>query len=177
MIFGDFIVIDIETSGGSMNNIPEGFQLLVTGTRSADVYGVYTAEPASLDQLRAMLSGFPGPVVTFNGTRFDLPILDRWMHQLLGKPLEVHAHYDLLREITLVAGRRISLDKLSLYTFGQQKMDWDHRWNARVWVEAPQRLVDYNRVDLDLTHELFMRVLRREPLFLGDTTVHLPLPG
>ena len=55
-------------------------------------------------------------------------------------------------------------------------MPWDHRQNAQVWAEAPQRLVDYNRVDLDLTHELFMRVLRGEPLFLGDTTVVLPAP-
>ncbi|MCH7607441.1 MAG: hypothetical protein IIC94_02570 [Chloroflexi bacterium] len=50
------------------------------------------------------------------------------------------------------------------------------RQNACVWASEPHRLADYNRVDLDLTHELFMRVLRGEPLFLGDATVVLPLP-
>ena len=55
-------------------------------------------------------------------------------------------------------------------------MPWDHRQNACVWASEPHRLADYNRVDLDLTHELFMRVLRREPLFVGDATVVLPLP-
>ena len=58
----------------------------------------------------------------------------------------------------------------------EQKVPWDHRHNARVWATEPHRLADYNRVDLDLTHELFMRVLRGEPLFLGDTTVVLPAP-
>ena len=50
------------------------------------------------------------------------------------------------------------------------------RQNACVWASEPHRLADYNRVDLDLTHELFMRVLRTEPLFVGDATVVLPLP-
>ena len=59
----------------------------------------------------------------------------------------------------------------------EEKVPWDHRQNARVWASEPHRLADYNRVDLDLTHELFMRVLRAEPLFLGDATVVLPLPG
>ena len=58
----------------------------------------------------------------------------------------------------------------------EEKVPWDHRQNARVWASEPHRLADYNRVDLDLTHELFMRVLRGEPLFLGDTTVVLPAP-
>ena len=50
------------------------------------------------------------------------------------------------------------------------------RQNACVWASEPHRLADYNRVDLDLTHEPFMRVLRTEPLFVGDATVVLPLP-
>ena len=30
---GDFSVIDVETTGGSMDNIPVGFELLLTGAR------------------------------------------------------------------------------------------------------------------------------------------------
>ena len=99
------------------------------------------------------------------------------MRDALGLGLTVRQHYDLMVEIVQAAGRRISLDRLCYYTFGEEKVQWDHRQNARAWAEAPQRLVDYNRVDLDLTHELFMRVLRGEPLFLGDATVALPPPG
>lgn len=55
-------------------------------------------------------------------------------------------------------------------------MKWDHRRNAQAWRDEPHLLIDHNRVDLDLTHELFMRVLRGEPLFLGDATVMLDSP-
>ena len=171
-----FIVLDVETAGGSMSNFPEGFRLLLTGTRQGSLYGMHTAEPASLALLQETLAAFDGPVVTYNGARFDLPILDRWMRDTLGEALIVRRHYDLLAEIVQAAGRRISLDRLCLYTFGEEKVPWDHRRNERAWEETPQRLVDYNRVDLDLTHELFMRALRREPLFLGDATVTLPPP-
>ena len=174
---GDFLVLDVETAGGSMQNFPEGFQLLLTGTRQAAFYGMYTAEPASLAELHSLLGNFEGPVVTFNGARFDIPMLDRWMRDMLGVSLAVRQHYDLMIEIVQAAGRRISLDRLCYYTFGEEKVPWDHRQNARAWAEAPHRLVGYNRVDLDLTHELFMRVLRGEPLFLGDATVTLPPPG
>ena len=174
---GDFLVIDVETTGGSMDNIPVGFDLLVTGLRRANRYAMYTAEPASLGMLADVLAGFAGPVVTFNGARFDLPVLNRVCHEVLGHPLVVHRHYDLMIEIMNMAGRRISLNQLCLYTFGEEKLEWDHRRNASVWATEPQLLIDYNKIDLDLTHELFMRVLRGEPLFLGDATVVLPKPG
>ena len=160
-----------------MNNIPEGFDLLLTGTRQRDVYGVYTSAPASLAQLADLLEACSGPVVTFNGARFDLPMLDRWFRDVLGRRLAIAQHYDLMAEIVRAAGRRISLDRLCLYTFGEEKLPWDHHENARVWRDEPHRLIDYNRVDVDLTHELFMRVLRGDYLFLGDASVKLPMPG
>ncbi len=174
---GDFMALDVETSGGSMNNFPRGFQLLLTGTRCGGLYSMYTGERESLEQLRDLLAAYDGLVVTFNGEKFDLPMIDYSMRETLGAGLASLRHYDLLAEITLAAGRRISLDRLCLFTFGEQKVEWDHRENARAWREYPQRLVDYNRIDLDLTHELFMRVLRGEHLFLGDATVLLPPPN
>ena len=159
-----------------MDNIPADFQLLLTGTRWGQTYGMYTSAPESLAQPADFLGSFVGPVVTYNGARFDLPVLDDHLERTLGRRLAIGRHYDLMVEIERAADRRIGLDRLCLYTFGEQKVPWDHRQNARVWASEPHRLVDYNRIDLDLTHELFMRVLRGEPLFLGDTTVVLPLP-
>jgi hypothetical protein len=174
---GDFIVIDIETTGGSINNIPEGFQLLVTGSRRASRYSMYSAEPESLDALASEMEHFEGPIVTFNGTHFDLPILDRCFNEVLGKPLVVQRHYDLMLEVMNKAGRRISLDLLSFYTYGEQKMKLaHHKEYGRIWESEPWRMIEYNKRDLDLTHELFMRVLRGEPLFLGDATVILDAP-
>lgn len=173
----DFLVIDIETTGGSMSNIPEGFQLLLTGLRQANRYAMYTSEPESLAALADELERFDGPVVTFNGARFDLPVLDRWFNDVLGRSLVVPRHYDLMLEIVHKAGRRISLNALCLYTYGEQKVPLgDHRQYGHIWESEPERMIEYNRRDLDLTHELFMRVLRGEPLFLGDTTVVLDPP-
>ena len=88
---------------------------------------MYTSEPDSLAQLADFLAGFGGPVVTFNGDHFDLPILDRWFDEQLGRKIEIARHYDLMIEIVRAAGRRISLDHLSLYTFGEEKVTLGHR--------------------------------------------------
>lgn len=169
-------MIDVETAGGNWASFPLGFELLLTGTKCGTTYGAYTAAPESLGQLADLLAGWQGPVVTFNGARFDLPILDHWLSTALDRRLEVPHHYDLFAVIKRQTDRPISLARLSHYTFGEEKMAWDHRNNARSWAEEPERMVDYNRTDLDLTHELFMRVLRGEPLFMDDTTMVLEPP-
>ncbi len=161
-----------------MEAIPVGFELLLTGVREGDVYAMYTSCRESLGQLADYLAAFDGPVVTFNGAHFDLPVIDRWLSEQLGRRLEVRRHYDLMVEIVRAAGKRISLDRLSLYTFGEQKVSLGHHSQyGRIWAASPDLMIDYNKRDLDLTHELFMRVLRGEPMFLGDATVVLPLPG
>ncbi len=110
----DFLVLDIETDGGSFAPFdPAGFRLLMAGTRHGTTYGVHTAAPASLGALEDLLASFEGYVVTFNGDFFDLPVLDVWFKRVLGKPLRCERHYDLLLEVARKANRRISLDELS----------------------------------------------------------------
>ena len=173
----DFCVLDVESAGGAWSSFPQGFDLLLTGVRYGADYYAFTADPASLSQMVDSLEGFQGVVATFNGDFFDLPLLDDHCGRLLGRPLRVLHHYDLLKEIQKKAGLRVSLERVSLYTFGDQKMPWDHRHNRRVWLEEPHRLIEYNRRDLDLTHEMYRRVLSHQHLFLGNATVLLPLPG
>ena len=173
----DFLVLDIETDGGGFAPFnPAGFRLLMAGTRHGAAYGVHTAAPASLGALADLLDSFEGYVVTYNGDHFDLPVLDVWFKRVLGRPLRCARHFDLLAEVAKKAKRRISLDDLSENTFGMKKLPWDHRRNAQTWRDEPQRMVEYNRRDLDLTYELFMRVLRGERVFLGDATVLLDPP-
>ena len=174
---GDFCVLDVETAGGTWSSFPQGFDLLLAGVRYGTDYYAFTADPASLAQMADFLEGFPGVVVTFNGDFFDLPLLDDHCRRLLGRPLRVLHHYDLLAEIRKKAGFRASLERVASYTFGDRKAPWDHRQNRRVWLEEPHRLIGYNRVDLDLTDELYRRVLGHRHLFLGDATVLLPVPG
>ena len=173
----DYCVLDIETAGGSWPSFPQGFELLLTGLRYRSEDFSYTAEPRSLAQLADFLEGFSGVVVTFNGEAFDLPILRLSFGTTLGRELRTAHHYDLLMEIQAKAGRRISLNDVSHYTFGEQKTPWNHRQNRRVWAEEPQRLIEYNRVDLDLTEKLYLRVLGGQHLYLGDATILLSPPG
>ena len=173
----DFCVLDVETAGGMWQNFPQGFDLLVTGLRYRHVYYVFTADPASLAQMAGFLDGFTGVVVTFNGSHFDLPLLDSYLVPLLGRPLQAAHRYDVAYEIERSAQLRISLDRVAQYTFGDQKLPWDHRLNRRIWKEQPHRLIEYNRRDVDLTNELYQRVLNSQHLFLGNATILLPLPG
>lgn len=172
----EFWVLDIETAGGVWDSFPDGFDLLMTGLDYGSDSQVFTATAESLGSLADSLDAYKGTIVTYNGTSFDLPILKRYFAKVLSRPLKIHYHYDLLREIYNKAGRRISLDKVCYYSFGERKMPWDHRRNRQVWEENPELLIKYNQVDLELTSKLYERVLANKPLFLGDSTVVLPLP-
>ena len=173
----DYCVLDIETAGGNWATFPQGFELLFTGVRYRGEPATYTCQRPSLGRLADFFEEFAGVVVTYNGLGFDMPVLQRCFAETLGRELRVAHHYDLLKEIEHAAGRRISLDKVCQYTFGEQKLPWDHRQNRRVWAEEPERLIEYNRVDLELTEELYRRVLTGQLLFLGDATIRLPVPG
>ena len=170
----EFCILDIETSPGDFNRIPESFQLLVTGVLWQGGHQFYGCTTGELRGLLGFLRDFEGTVVTFNGGRFDLPILNDHLFRLTGEKLEVRKHYDILAEFTKAAGHRISLDNLARETLGRQKVAWDHRRNVQVWEEEPERLRQYLRVDLDLTAALYEKVLRREPLSDGSKQVFLP---
>ena len=168
-------ILDVETANGSWKSFPEGFDLLLVGLRIDSDYMIYTSDPSSLEELHSFLSEFRGNLVTYSGTSFDLPLLDRYFRKVIGLPLENFHHFDILEEIRRIVGFRISLDRVSQYTFGGQKLSWNHRLNMKTWLESPHKLIDYNRVDLDLTYELYQRVLDRKHLFLGNATILLPL--
>ena len=169
-------ILDVETANGSWSSFPEGFDLLLIGLRVDSDYMLFTAESSSLEELQLFLKGFRGNVVTYSGTSFDLPLLNTYLHRVLGLTLEISQHFDILEEIKNIVGFRISLDRVSQYTFGGQKIPWNHRSNMKTWLDAPEKQIDYNRVDLDLTFELYQRVLARQHLFLGNTSILLTLP-
>lgn len=170
----EWCVLDIETTEGVFGRKPQGFRLLLTGILLQGTCSFYTGEADSLQALDALLSSFPGTLVTFNGARFDLPVLDEHAVAALGRPLRYPRHYDLLREIVRVTGRRVSLQELARTNLGYTKDDWDHSGNARIWAEAPQRLREHNRADLELTAALYEMVMRRQPLKVYRNAVMLP---
>ena len=54
----NFLVLDIETFGGSFSTFPQGFELLLVGIRTCFGYTMYTSEPASLELMRSDLADF-----------------------------------------------------------------------------------------------------------------------
>lgn len=171
-----YCILDIEPAGGRFDQIPAGFQLLFTRVKEGPDYRFYDASGAQLTRQADFLGVFPGVVVTFNRSRFDLQILDDHVRRILNRALYVRTHFDLLAEIVLATGYRISLADLALLNLGQAKNTWDHSGNARLWQTRPQLLLDYNRTDLDLTAGLFERVVRGAALYLRNGR-HVCLPS
>ena len=172
----EFLVLDIETSGGDWTKFPFGFNLLFTGIRSQSLYSFYNSDSSTLSSLADILSSYKGTIVTFNGVKFDFPVLDYTLKSRLERNLNVYKHYDIFAEIKKQSGSPISLDRLSRYTFGSSKLEWDHKHNLSTWINKPELLIDYNKNDLDLTYEIFMRILKRMPLFLDNSSVILEPP-
>ena len=86
--------------------------------------------------------------MTYNGARFDLPMLDRWMRDALGVPLVVGRHYDLMAEIVRAAGSaHRPRPAVSVHVRGRRRCTGTIAQNARAWEGGTgSGLVDYNRV-------------------------------
>jgi uncharacterized protein YprB with RNaseH-like and TPR domain len=112
-------------------------------------------------------------MVTFNGKRFDVPVLDQHLLATLGRKTSIARHYDILWEITRAVGYRISLGELARLNLGRTKRAWNHALNERVWRENPHRLVRYNREDLDLTAAIYELILQNRPISVGHRSILL----
>jgi uncharacterized protein YprB with RNaseH-like and TPR domain len=173
-----FCVLDIETAGGDFRRIPEGFDLLVAGVKWGEEVRSYEDTRESLAALADFLEGFTGMLVTFNGGRFDLPILQAAFKRTLGvQAAALPQHFDILAEIARMTGRRVSLASVALSTLGYTKGAWDHGRNRQVWKTDPDRLRAYNREDLELTAKLFSVIASGAPLSAGGRRVFLNIPA
>jgi hypothetical protein len=173
----DYCVLDIETSAGNFKKIPGGFQLLFVGLKYGQQYYCYRGNANDLLSLADFLDAFDGILVTFNGKRFDIPILNKHLIGILGRELSVSRHYDILWDITRVAGHPISLAELCRLNLESTKRTWDHSKNEQIWREAPQLLLAYNRDDLDLTAEIFEFILSGRALKVGTKQITLTIGG
>jgi hypothetical protein len=173
----DYCVLDIETKAGNFKRIPDGFRLLLVGLKQGQNYYFYPGNADGLLSLLDFLDAFNGILVTFNGKRFDIPILDKYLFALLDRRINVSRHYDILWHISRLAGHRISLAELCPLNLNSTKRTWNHSKNERVWSETPQLLLEHNRDDLDLTAEIFELVLRGKALRVGVKQITLSMGG
>ncbi len=167
-------VLDIETAG-PITQAPDTYELLFTGVKFEQHRAIFRSNRSELELLAAFVDGFRGMVVTFNGSRFDLPILGHALQLATGGSLRVSKHYDILSKVEHHAGRRISLDALARENLRIGKSEWDHRRNKEIWQSSPELLIAHNQEDLNLTASLFEIVLQRQPLKVDGKSVLLPL--
>ena len=123
-----------------------------TGSRGAGSMHVFS--DGELHKVQHMLQS-ASVVVSFNGIGFDLPLLSG----CLKAPLQLQEHFDLMRVVQEITGRRYSLDELARCTLGQGKTG--HGMSAPVLYRESNfaRLHTYNIKDVELTRDLFFFLL------------------
>ena len=97
-------ILDIETAG-PITQPPDTYELLLVGVKHEGQHTIFRSNRRDLELFAAFVDGFRGTVVTFNGNRFDLPILSHALQLATGRSLRVSKHYDILSKVEQHAGR------------------------------------------------------------------------
>ena len=162
----NYIVFDIETySPSDLNQInTEEFRASVVGAYfSWEKKYIAFLEENVTDFIALMAKA--DLIVGFNQLWFDLPVLQKYADYNLSKL----PNYDILVEFQKQAGFKIKLNDLCKANFDddiktdsyQQYKDY-HKQGK--WLE----LIDYCMNDVRLTHNLFTKILNKEPLKYYD---------
>jgi DEAD/DEAH box helicase domain-containing protein len=148
------IFFDLETQrtfdevGGRQNLDRLGLAVAVTYDSAADEYHAYTEDQAA--QLVDELAG-ADLVVGFNVLGFDYPVLRPYTEY----PLETLPTVDLLRDVHLVLGFRLSLQTLAEGCLGVGKSA--DGLQAVHWFRQGEldRVIEYCRQDVEITRRLY----------------------
>ncbi len=163
----DRLVIDIETKntfadvGGEENLRDLDVSLVGVYSYAHDKFLVF--REGNLVDLGPLLQD-AGLVVGFSSNRFDLPVLDKYFNfKVTSLP-----SYDILEEIELGFGRRVSLDVLARTNLGVGKTG--HGLDAPKFYEAGdwEALEKYCLQDVLLTRDLYNLVNKQKFLLVPD---------
>ena len=161
------VVIDIETTTGieDRNDI-SNLELSICGCYDyeTDEYNTYTVE--ELDQLwqKIQKAGF---IIGYNSIFFDLPILQKYTDINLGEI----KHFDILREIRKVLGRRIPLNWVAQGTLGEVKSG-SGLDAVKWWKEGEiEKIKKYCIKDVEITKKIFDEIINKQNLKYTDNTI------
>lgn len=152
------LVLDVETQYLS-EEVPGGWSavdkflvaVVVTWDRGQGMRVWYEGDTVRLLQELGLFD----PIVTFNGENFDFKVLSRYgpVDHLYTKSK------DMLALLSKQLGFRVKLDSLARATLGRGKtgsgtesVDW---WRSGDPVQR-QKVVDYCRMDVELTRDVFL---------------------
>lgn len=123
------------------------------------------------EQMASYLLNFKGVLVSWNGKRFDLPVLLPYIDIDVYDKLQAKPHLDMLKDFyARVNGRfRVSLDNCAKHTVGAQKTgsgaDAPRLFKEGKWKE----LLEYCRVDVELTLKILQYGLKNKHIKYWDT--------
>jgi len=170
----DTLVFDIETSnfftdpGVGWDNFA-ALRISVVGVYSylKDKYFCY--EEAEMDKL-AELFASANRLVGFSSNRYDIPVLNLYFQKLKGENLDLWAkeRVDLLEEIEMATGKRISLSRLAEANCGVKK---DRHGSEAITLFKNgqiEELKKYCLKDVELTKQLYDMFKKDRSLMVPD---------
>jgi uncharacterized protein len=141
------VFLDIETSGGYQ------------GVDEITIIGLYNGRKVqtfvngrNFDDFEPALASFP-LVITFNGSCFDLPYLQRWFRHLVLPPVHIDLRF-VLKKIGLQGGLKAIEEQVGLHrdpsVAGLNGFDAVLLWKDYQWGDesALERLILYNTMDI-----------------------------
>lgn len=161
---GDTVVFDIETS--NFFTSPEvgwgnfdAISISVVGMYSYQRDQYLCVEPGEYDVLAEWFGGATR-LVGFASNRYDTPVLNllfRRKGSEAGGPLDLwrKQRVDLLEEIELATGKRVSLSKLAQANLGEDKTGKGHEAIALFEQGRMEELKAYCLKDVELTKRLY----------------------
>lgn len=170
----DTLVFDIETQnfftdqGVGWDNF-EALKISVVGVYSyaQDKYFCYTED--EMDKLAELFSGNVR-IVGFASNRYDIPVLNLYFQKLGREDLNLWSkeRVDLLHEIEMAMGQRISLSRLAEANLGVKK---DRHGSEAIGLYARgeiEELKKYCLKDVEITKKIYDIYLAENQLFVPD---------
>ncbi|MEK7531673.1 MAG: ribonuclease H-like domain-containing protein [Patescibacteria group bacterium] len=111
-------------------------------------------------------------LIGYNSEHFDLPLLNKYYHGTLSKI----PHLDLLKEISEVLGRRISLNQIAEGTLGKKKLGNGLQaieWWKKGDIESIRK---YCLEDVKITKEIYEYALKNQKLKYKEAGKLMEIP-
>jgi len=102
-------------------------------------------------------------ITTFNGRKFDVPVILKYMSRAEGRKIRNMPHYDIFDEwVKFNRGGRISLHNVAKYSLGLEKFDNTKAGPIALYRQGKMNeLFTYNYWDTNLTYMLLLQTCEK----------------
>lgn len=165
-------IFDVETA--RIDN-PYNAPVTVVSIITTNPFKLYQFEEENIRDAVDILLATPG-IVTFNGRKFDVPVMLKYMSRGEGRLFRAKPHFDIFDEyVRLKPGMLISLDNIAKSTLNMQKQDIEDS-AIQLAKTNPRRLATYNARDTLLTYYLYVYMCSFGKLYATLPRLHSWVP-